>query len=1602
MVVLLAQINGTYTWQSDVWNGRPTYKQAGTETPLYLYFLGEKRAWAISNDIGCNLPHAFVEDLSATPDRVSNVWQVMDIEVPYVRGKSVDTGGSYAPDHGVLCSQSSMLALIGSGALQTSKNPRTNKITALLASQASLDKQLETALQGSNMLRGEMEGATFALIFGQIQDIGRANYTFFDSLVQARNIDPAFDQPVAQLLFSALVTIKAAYTAYCTGLGTKLATLRDALAKNPQYREKIGHPDKLLNAVEAPFLQAQRYPHFVNAILAATNTDRRPGAQEDAEGLPQVLSGFAELQKEVMAAAQQSITMEDLNRSMAQEAPEGPAPVLPEQQLAAPPAPVQAVQAVPTVTLDPHFVSLTLPVGFKFNVKNNGDVLVTSVSPGSPADRASVEKGMQLVSVNGERVAGLPKQDITAMIKASTPQGKIKVVLTNFDSEFRSIDKKKAPVDHLPGPWEALMHTCRYQDVIPNRHSRVKLQQIGDNILTTFVNANHTRAWNGTPNWYIAAQGPKPETVVDFWRMIWEQRTDVVVMTTGIVENGRPKCSQYWPFEPTDPAFECGQYTVATLSTKRVGEYLFTQIQVSCADEVREIGHFWYDTWPDHGAPAKTKGVADMLRDVEAYSAGGPERPWVVHCSAGLGRTGTFIGIHMGMQQLDAEGVTHPKSLMIEMREDRGGTIQAAVQANFMQGALNTYALSLDRICEMELVKVVVHEPEQAAAPPTMAPLDMDSASNAAAVRLPPQNPSQPVGPPKNVTIKKSNASQALGLSMESTPNGVYITALVSGKLAQRTGELVPGMLVLKINGKTTANLSEQQRRNLVVGSQTVVLSVQYDPIGHEAARCALYKWYHGIKSEQEAALFLKGMKTGTFIGCQCAENLRHFALYVAVKKNSQKFKVTREPDGVFFIDGLSGFDVPEFKSFAEVVQHIYPGPCPDFEVPLTMFLPRSYVPGIGLGGRVERGRGRGRGGRGRGGGQGRGGSSAQAQAETVNAPVVAGRPMTVTVNPSPGDKIGLQMAGPDGGAPGGCFVKLVRPDTPASRAGDLTTGMRLLSLGGVDASMQSKTEVNDYLRQAGATGGPFEMVVKYDPEGYAAYDGGTLFKMEQAMAAAPTPSAGAGEDEEDQYGVAQSFSNKAGHAQAHRKMSMEEMFQEPSQGRIFEVDVPTPLGMAFDGSPSTGYYITKVKPNSNALATGQLKVDMRILDVNGQDLRGIDKKGVTEAIKASDGICKVKVQFDQEGAKNFEQYKKDRAVQKSGDGPTQPASTPFPDAGQKQAAADIYASPDGQAAEVPSTEAPSAEAPSTEAPSTEAPSTEAPKKEGKKKGKKDKKGKKGAQNGDTAVVSVSVTTPLGMSFDGQADKGYYVMVCREGKNAAATGVIVAGQKILSVNGQALDGLDKKGVVSLIKGSPGQCALELLLDPEGFAALNKALADKTAGVGGATPQPQPPAPPPRSSAPVPEYASIDPAEAPPLPTANAPDKPKKEKKEKKAKKKKTSGKGGTGKLDYAADQSWNVGAMGKGAVSALLGKPTNAPGSFVVRNSSQPGKLALSVKDVGGGIRAFLITMLPGGRFEVVGKEANSLAEAITAFAAEVVTSKDTPGATFQLGAGAK
>jgi len=283
------------------------------------------------------------------------------------------------------------------------------------------------------------------------------------------------------------------------------------------------------------------------------------------------------------------------------------------------------------------------------------------------------------------------------------PSG-VTATVAPFDaaSEFNGIEKNKASADELPGSVEALMYANRYRDVLPNGHSRVKLQQIGPDVLTSYINANHLRSWDGKADWYIAAQGPKPETIVDFWRMVWEKNSEAVVMTTGITEGGRVKCAQYWPNEVSDAPHEYKDFKVQTMSKKRVGKYLISELDITYSDpkstpQTRRIAHFWYDSWPDHGAPKVTKPVTDMLTAVKARSAGGSAHPWVVHCSAGIGRTGTFIGIDMGMQQINKEGTTSVKELISAMRADRGGTVQTAVQAAFVKTALDKYAEQVNR-----------------------------------------------------------------------------------------------------------------------------------------------------------------------------------------------------------------------------------------------------------------------------------------------------------------------------------------------------------------------------------------------------------------------------------------------------------------------------------------------------------------------------------------------------------------------------------------------------------------------------------------------------------------------------------------------------------------------------------------------------------------------------------------------------------------------------------------------------------------------------------------------------------------------------------------
>merc|ERR1711871_1822486 len=139
-------------------------------------------------------------------------------------------------------------------------------------------------------------------------------------------------------------------------------------------------------------------------------------------------------------------------------------------------------------------------------------------------------------------------------------------------------------------------------------------------------------------------------------------------------------------------------------SSERVGAYLKSEFHVvrkasdeQSSESARRVLLYWYDTWPDMGVPSDVDGVTSMLKSIRLEHDGASSKPWVVHCSAGIGRTGTFIAIDMGLRRLLESGSVEVSDLITTMRRERGGMVQTFVQADFVHRALTELADELDR-----------------------------------------------------------------------------------------------------------------------------------------------------------------------------------------------------------------------------------------------------------------------------------------------------------------------------------------------------------------------------------------------------------------------------------------------------------------------------------------------------------------------------------------------------------------------------------------------------------------------------------------------------------------------------------------------------------------------------------------------------------------------------------------------------------------------------------------------------------------------------------------------------------------------------------------
>uniref|UniRef100_A0A8C2CN70 protein-tyrosine-phosphatase n=1 Tax=Cyprinus carpio TaxID=7962 RepID=A0A8C2CN70_CYPCA len=225
----------------------------------------------------------------------------------------------------------------------------------------------------------------------------------------------------------------------------------------------------------------------------------------------------------------------------------------------------------------------------------------------------------------------------------------------------------------------------RYANVIAYDHTRVILAPTDGIMGSDYINANYIDGYR-KQNAYIATQGPLPETFGDFWRMVWEQRAASVVMMTKLEEKSRIKCDQYWPSRGTDTY---GTVQVTLLDTMELATFCVRTFSLhkSGCNERREVRQFQFTAWPDHGVPEYPTPFLAFLRRVKACNP--PDAgPVIVHCSAGVGRTGCFIVIDAMLERIRHERTVDVYGLVTLMRSQRNYMVQTEDQYGFIHEAL--------------------------------------------------------------------------------------------------------------------------------------------------------------------------------------------------------------------------------------------------------------------------------------------------------------------------------------------------------------------------------------------------------------------------------------------------------------------------------------------------------------------------------------------------------------------------------------------------------------------------------------------------------------------------------------------------------------------------------------------------------------------------------------------------------------------------------------------------------------------------------------------------------------------------------------------------
>ncbi|XP_051557836.1 tyrosine-protein phosphatase non-receptor type 9 isoform X3 [Myxocyprinus asiaticus] len=314
-----------------------------------------------------------------------------------------------------------------------------------------------------------------------------------------------------------------------------------------------------------------------------------------------------------------------------------------------------------------------------------------SCLPGTTAE-------MTALSVHLAEPGGMSVQDLVQHVKCKKKKG--------IYQEYEEI-RKEPPAgtfDCSKKPSNQIKN--RYSDVLCLDQSRVRLCPLNDEDDETsdYINASFMDGYKRR-NAYIATQGPLPKTYGDFWRMVWEQMVLIIVMTTRVVERGRVKCGQYWPLE-SGRTEEYGYFLVRNVHIEMFQDFKLSYLELlnTQTGECREVSHYLYMSWPDFGVPKSASAMLDFRAHVKRRQEsslrtlypdwtgppGGP--PVVVHCSAGIGRTGTFCTVDICLSRLEDIRTVDIKQTVRCMRTQRAFSIQTWDQYYFCYKAVIEYA----------------------------------------------------------------------------------------------------------------------------------------------------------------------------------------------------------------------------------------------------------------------------------------------------------------------------------------------------------------------------------------------------------------------------------------------------------------------------------------------------------------------------------------------------------------------------------------------------------------------------------------------------------------------------------------------------------------------------------------------------------------------------------------------------------------------------------------------------------------------------------------------------------------------------------------------